>query len=85
MDGHGAVGHLVAAFVEQKLPFWLAEEKDLKTCPAISITRAVANLCAELRMVSFYFMLCLDKKLTSVNLFLPDRNISFSFMFNFCI
>jgi hypothetical protein len=62
--------------VEQKLPFWLAEEKvitdvgffiigcipqDLKTCPAISITRAVANLCAELRMVSFYFILCLDK------------------------
>jgi len=47
-DGHGEVGHLVSQFVIDQLPIFLAKETNLKTKPDECITRACANMCAQL-------------------------------------
>jgi len=48
MDGHGEFGHLVAQFVQDKLPYYLGEQTDLKSDPPKYITLAVAGLVEEL-------------------------------------
>ena len=48
----GEHGHLVAAFVQERLPIFLAAEANLKTNPHKSITAAVKKMCAELRLTN---------------------------------
>lgn len=48
MDGHGEFGHLVASFIQEKLPSCLSSQIDLKSNPEKSITEAVKRLCDEL-------------------------------------
>jgi hypothetical protein len=48
MDGHGEFGHLVAAFIQEKLPGCLNNQVELKSSPEKSITEAVKRLCDDL-------------------------------------
>lgn len=48
MDGHGEFGHLVAAFVQDRLPVWLGLEQNLKTQPEQCIANACKRLTSEL-------------------------------------
>jgi hypothetical protein len=48
MDGHGEFGHQVAQFVQDKLPVYLAAEKDLKSDPEKFITLGVKKMCEKL-------------------------------------
>lgn len=48
MDGHGEFGHLVAAFIQDKLAGCLNNQLELKTSPEKSITEAVKRLCDDL-------------------------------------
>lgn len=48
MDGHGENGHHVAAFVEERLPYWLEQQDNLKNNPEPSILSAVKRLVDEL-------------------------------------
>ena len=48
MDGHGEFGHLVAAFIQEKLPGCVTAQGDLKTNPEKSLTESVKRLCDEL-------------------------------------
>jgi len=48
MDGHGEFGHLVAQFVQDNLPVYLAAEKNLKEDPEKYITLAVKKMCDKL-------------------------------------
>lgn len=48
MDGHGENGHHVASFVEEKLPYWLEQQGNLKANPEAAIPVAVKRLVDEL-------------------------------------
>jgi len=47
-DGHGAVGHEVAAFVSTELPKYILQQKNLETAPKASCTKAFLDCNAAL-------------------------------------
>lgn len=49
MDGHGEHGHLVADFVKNNLPKYVAAQKDLRSDPRKYISVAVKKMCAALQ------------------------------------
>lgn len=44
MDGHGEFGHLVAAYVKNKLPYYLEQQENLKTDTPAAMTNAIKDL-----------------------------------------